>query len=161
MASESAFSRAGLSRISQPLAPSRLAMILAVSVVISSYHLALAQRRDLCLAEAQARQHILCRFPRLGRGPAHPARRAGECHRLAYQPNLAQSGMAEATGNAEVLHLRIGEDLVDPVDRAAGHAGPVQPFDPVAPLALLQLLRHGRDRGGAVLLAQLVAGEAG
>ena len=43
-----------------------------------------------------------------------------------------------ALRDAEMLDLRIGEDLVDRVDRPARHAGLVEALDPVGAAALVR-----------------------
>src|SRR2546423_15664349 len=68
----------------------------------------------------------LRRWPVLG-----GLRRVGEVDRLADHLDIAELWMPHALGNAEMLHLRLGECLVDGVDRPAGHARVVQQLHPL------------------------------
>ena len=72
------------------------------------------------------------------------ARRARQGHRLAEVRNLA-----ELLHHVQALHLRIGERLVDRVDRPRGHAGLVEDLDPGGGIALGEI--------GLELVVQLVA----
>ena len=61
---------------------------------------------------------------------------------------------AHVLGEAEVLHLRVREGLVDRVDRPARHAGLVEGVDPVGAGVLDGFLFHQRVDGIAVLRAR-------
>src|SRR5581483_11144591 len=57
-------------------------------------------------------------------------REGAHVDRLADDVEAAELRMVDRAADAEVLNLRVGEDLVDRVDRAAGHAGLVEFVDP-------------------------------
>ena len=59
--------------------------------------------------------------------------------------------MVDRLGDAEMLHLRVGEGLVDRVDRPARHAHFVQPLDPIGVWVLADDLVQMRIQRRAVL----------
>ena len=95
-----------------------------------SHHLALAQLRDLVLAEAELGQHFLGLLAEFRRPRGHLAWRARQRHRLADELDVAVLVVRHVLGDAEMLDLGVVEHLVDRIDRAAGHAGLVQFLDP-------------------------------
>ena len=65
-------------------------------------------------------------FTLFRRGRAKFPWRAAEINRLADQLLMAMLGSIDGAGDAEVAHLRIGENLVDSVDGSAGDAGRIE-----------------------------------
>ena len=59
----------------------------------------------------------------IGAGGREAARRAAQRHRLADQLDAAQRAVFDALRDPEMLDLRVGENLVDRIDRACRHAG--------------------------------------
>src|SRR6266404_6325728 len=91
-----------------------------------------AQAFDGFVVEAQARQHIVCVLAEFRAGTELLGlRRGAEIDRLADDLDVAELGMMDRLGDAEMLDLRLGEGLVDAVDRPARHAGLVQGGNPL------------------------------
>src|SRR5580658_5741720 len=88
------------------------------------------QRGDVALAETEFLEHRVGVLAEIGRSYYELRRRARQRDALADEPHLALVLLGHALGDAEMLHLRVGEHLVDRVDRATGHAGLVHAFDP-------------------------------
>jgi hypothetical protein len=99
----------------------------------------------------------------VGAGGVEPARGAAEGHRLADQLDIPQLGMVNRLGDAEMLDLRVGEDLIHLVDRPRRHPGLVEPVDPfgagVQACDLLdrrvQCLAVGRARAASLVVGVL------
>src|SRR6202040_4159849 len=69
----------------------------------------------------------------------------------------AEARAAHRRRHAEVAHLRIGENLVDVIDRAAGNSGAFEQLDPVLRRLMTgDLADHGVDRGAVGATALLV-----
>src|SRR2546429_6776098 len=100
-------------------------------MILSSDDLVLAQPPDLRVREAKLAQHFARVLAAVGRRRYHSARRATEGDRLAKYAKRAAGGGHDLAHDPEVLHLRIREDLIDGMDRPAGHTGLVQAFDPL------------------------------
>src|SRR5216684_160080 len=114
-----------------------------------SDHAAGLERVDRLAVVAQARQHLVGMLAELRRGPELLGlRRVGEVDRLADHLDVAELGMLHRPGDAEIFHLRLGEGLVDGVDRPARHARLVQRFHPVR-------RRVGPGDGGDALVHRL------
>src|SRR5438270_9381095 len=125
ISSETALWRAGLSKIRVPTWPSLRKDILPAGWVGSTglllHYLCFSQRLDLRLRESRLVQHLGGVLAPSGRHGGETARGPPQSHRLADHLQRLP-----ALDDAEVLDLRIGEDLVDPVDGPAGNAGSVQ-----------------------------------
>src|SRR4029079_7611974 len=72
-----------------------------------------AQVRDLAGAVSKTAQDLVGMRARIGQWRDHLGRRARHRDRLADHAHIAARRMMQRLGNAEVLHLRIGEDLID------------------------------------------------
>src|SRR6202046_2629135 len=94
------------------------------------YRFRLMQRGDVALADTEFLEHRIGVLPKLWRPHHELRRRARQRDALADEPHLALVLLGHALRDAEMLHLRVGEHLVDRVDRATGHAGLVYAFDP-------------------------------
>ena len=57
---------------------------------------------------------------------------AAHVDRLADHLLRAELRVSDRPGDPEMLDLRIGEGLVDRIDRPARHAGLVEPLDPIS-----------------------------
>ena len=68
---------------------------------------------------------------RLRAGSCNPARCAAQRHRLADEFERTKGGMLDRLRDAEMANLRVGEYLVDRVNRSCRYAGGVEPFDPL------------------------------
>src|SRR5580700_9408337 len=66
----------------------------------------------------------------VGRWHPQGPRRAAQLDGLADERLPAMAGRLDRTRNTQVTHLRIGKDLVDAIDRAAGNSGAVEQIDP-------------------------------
>src|SRR5256885_1372248 len=160
MSSETALWRAGLSKITVPTRPSLRDVILpagwlcstgssllAVSYVLD--HLRLLQRLDLRLRESHLAQHLGGMLAPARRRRGEPARSAPQGHRL---PDDAQRLLF--LHDAEMRDLRVGEHLIDPVDRTARNAGGVQRLDPLRARAVREVPFQRGVQGIAVLRAR-------
>src|ERR1700734_837532 len=94
------------------------------------YRFRLMQRGDVALAETELLEHRVGMLAELRRPRHELRRRARQRDALADQAHLALVLLGHALRDAEMLHLRVGEHLVDRVDRATGHAGLVHALDP-------------------------------
>src|SRR5581483_4442242 len=130
---------------------------------------ALLELGDLVGGETKLDQHLLGVAARDGRGGAERGRRARKAHRRADDRQRAVHRAHDGLRHLQVLHLRIGERLVDRVDRAGGDADVVQLLDELvhrhlAHLRVDRLAQRGavfglRPRGGgreARVLAELL-----
>src|SRR5438128_9926353 len=97
----------------------------------------------------------------LGGRRLHGGRSTGQLHRLAEHVEAAQPRVLDRGGDAEVLYLRIGEHLVDAVDRAAGNAAAGQLRHPFLARAGGEAFIEDRVQALAVRGAQLVVPEFG
>src|SRR5579875_495213 len=166
ISSETALRRAGLLKIRWPTAPSFLAIILSVmgrsGMVSSSDDAARAQIGDRVIAVAELAQDRIGVLAELGgRAQRFGLRRAAHIDRLADDADRAELRVVDRPRHCEMLHLRIGKDLVDRIDRPARHADLVQQRDPVGAragprdrrdplverLAILRAQRPGRVIG--------------
>src|SRR5262249_24781962 len=133
MSTETALCRAGLLKVIQPTAPSLRAIMRSVPVSMGFsvgvqaaklavlHDLAPPQAGNHLVVVAERTQHLVGMLAALGRRIAGVARRAGELDRLVDDLDIAELGMVDAGGHAEVTHLRVLEHLVHLVDRAARH----------------------------------------
>ena len=97
---------------------------------------------DLVLRVADRRQDVLVVLAELRRrGPDRKARGAVG-HGMAEDGEIAEDRGVHRLRHGEVLHLGIGERLVDAIDRPARHARAVQDLDP---LGARLLARHGHQ----------------
>src|SRR5438105_5356940 len=81
-----------------------------------------AQGRDFRFREPCFAQHLVGVLAILRSGYGEAGGRAAQSERLAEERDVAELLRAYRLSDADVLHLRIGEGLVDLVDRAAGNA---------------------------------------
>src|SRR2546425_7480370 len=95
----------------------------------------------------------------LGGRRLHAGRSTRQLHRLAQHVEAAELRMLDRGGDAEVLYLRIGEHLVDAVDRAAGNPAAVQLRHPFLARAGGEAFIEDRVQAGAVRRALLVVPE--
>ena len=98
-------------------------------------------------------------LPDLGRRRHYRRGRAREPRRLAQHLEAAELRVLDRRGGAEMAHLRIGEHLVDTIDRPAGHARAVEDLDPFGARLLLQAFVERGVQARAVLGALLQAFE--
>src|SRR3954466_11052708 len=133
ISTDTALCRAGLLKIIQPTAPSLRAIMRSVLTTscIGSHHLARAKIRDRRGIIAKLAQHFIRMLAGIGRRALHAAARARELDRLVHDLGLAQVRMPYGRGHAEMPNLRIREDLVHLVDRAARYAGFIEEVDPL------------------------------
>ena len=89
------------------------------------------QVRDLRVVVAQPAQDLLGVLAPLRRRGADAARDAGHVDRRGDQLGLPEPPVLHRGGEAEMLDLRVGEHLVDRVDRPARDAGALEQLDPV------------------------------
>src|SRR5262247_4023733 len=89
-------------------------------------HAALREIPDLLLRVADGRQDLLVGLAELRRRAAQRKTLLAVRDRMAEDGELAEHRRAHRLRHLQVLHLRIGERLVDLVDRTAGYAGLVQ-----------------------------------
>ena len=78
------------------------------------------QRRDLVIGAAELAQDLIGMLADRGRVALHTRGRAGEAHRLRQHLQFAEMRRGHLRRHAEMPHLRIGEHLVDGIDRPAG-----------------------------------------
>src|SRR6185436_5161119 len=143
MSSDIALWRSGLLNTMYPTPPSLRESTLSV-LTISFMSVSLcclegllgAQLADLVLAEPELGQHLVGVLAEVRRRRHDVARRARERDRLTHEVDHLLLLIAHAACDAEMLHLRIAERLVDRVDRPARHAGLVQRVDPFGAGAL-------------------------
>src|SRR6267378_33018 len=95
----------------------------------------------------------------LGRRRLYRGRGTRQLHRLSQHVEAAELRMLDRGGDTEVLYLRIGEHLVDAVDRAAGNAAAVQLRHPFLARAGGEAFIEDRVEAGAVRGALLVVPE--
>ena len=95
-----------------------------------SHDLIPPQRADLVLGKLELGQNLVGLFTELRRPRRHLAWRTRQREGLADQANVAAFGVRHVLGDAEMLHLRIREHLVDRIDRAARHAGGIEFLHP-------------------------------
>ena len=115
ISSEIALWRSGLLKIIQPTPSSFFAIILSLGIAVLLRRFRwLLQPLDLGVVVAELAQHLGGVLALRGRCGDDVARRAAQRHRLAEVGDVA-----DLLHDAEVLHLRIGERLVDRVDRPA------------------------------------------
>src|SRR5215472_15129330 len=91
----------------------------------------IAHLSDLVGAVADRCQHLVRARSHLRRRQADILGEPGDADRRGYHFGIADHRRVHFGGHAEMLHLRIGEHLVDRVDRPARYAGALQQFDPV------------------------------
>src|SRR4051812_2318197 len=99
----------------------------------ASDRVGLAQGGDLLCAVAELLEHRAGVLAERGRRRVELARRAREPERLADQRELA---LFHRLRHADMLDLRVGEHLVDRIDRPARHPRLVEPVDPLGAAAL-------------------------
>src|SRR6478752_1187807 len=92
----------------------------------TSYRIRLAQRRNFLGLEAELLEHHVGVFTDPWRMRDQPARRARQRHRLADQLHQRFVLLLHALRDAEMLHLRVSEHLIDGIDRPGGHASLVE-----------------------------------
>src|SRR5262245_34016022 len=130
ISSDTALWRSGLLKVITPIAPRFSASILSVGMSRApsgvSDRLRGARRGDLGIAEAELAQHRVGVRAGGGRRAGGATRRARQLDRLADHARAA-----DRLGDAEMRDLRVGEHLVDRVDRSARHAGLVEAPDPL------------------------------
>src|SRR5262249_30437129 len=115
---------------------------------------------DLVFAVAEAGQDLLVVLPQLRRRGADRQPALAVADRVPQDREVSQRGRVHRLRHLQVLHLRIREGLVDPVDGAAGHTRVVQDADP---LRAGLPARHRHDLVGqhvAVLGSRARGGEA-
>src|ERR1700677_259506 len=91
---------------------------------------ALAQIGDRSGVVTEAGKDSVGMFALFRRGRAQLPRRAAEINGLADKLLVTMLGSIQGASDAEMAHLRIGEDLVDSVDGSARDAGRVQKLNP-------------------------------
>src|SRR6185312_12237537 len=164
MSSDSALRRAGLLNTIQPIAPSISAIMRSLGEIIfrsSSNRAVAVQSLDGIVVIPELAQHRVGVLAALRRRAVQPRRRAAQRDRLSDQVDAAERRMIDRLGDAQMLHLRVGEDLVHAVDRARRHARRVDDLDPLGRgLGLGDLLDRGVEPV-AVLEPSLVAGVLG
>ncbi len=69
--------------------------------------------------------------------------------------------MLDRLGDADMPDLRVGEDLIDGVDRSAGHAGAIEDIDPRGAIALRRIVLDRGVEHIAVGGTRVVGGVAG
>src|SRR5439155_1023546 len=121
------------------------------------YNLRLPQLLDLAFAVAQLGEHLGGVLAQLRRRSRDSRRRAREPDRLVDDADLAELRALRAHRGAEMPHLRVGEHLVDRVDRAARHFGRDHHLDPLGGGARGERLLDLRIQRDAVLRAVLLA----
>src|SRR5207253_165199 len=94
------------------------AMRLITGMVLASHDMAPAQPGDVAVAVAELLEDRRGVLAGIGAGGLEPARRAAQAHRLADQFDAAERGMLDRLRDPEMLDLRVGEHLVDRIDRA-------------------------------------------
>src|SRR5712672_2514606 len=99
----------------------------------TSNRIGLAQGGDLLCAVAELLEHRASVLAELGRRRVQLAGRARQREGLADQRELA---LLHRLRHADMLDLRVGEHLVDRIDRSARHARLVEPVDPLGAAAL-------------------------
>ncbi len=90
-----------------------------------------AGRRSRCRSCPARRAARRCAGPAVAAAAPLVGRRGRHAHRAAHQLDLAGGRMRQLDRHAARLHLRIGEDFADVVDRPARHADRFQLGDPV------------------------------
>src|SRR5712664_2803504 len=121
------------------------------------YNLFLPQLLDLSLVVTQGSKDLGGVLPQLRRRGREGRRRTRELHRLVDDADLAELRALHADRGADVLHLRVGEHLVDGVDRAAGDFAPGENLDPLRGAARRERLVDLGVERDAVLRAVLLA----
>src|SRR5579885_2603079 len=110
-------------------------MRLMTGMLGASNYPALAQPGDVAVAIAEFMQDGVGMFARLGARRPEPARRPAQRDCLPDQLQSPEPGVIDWLGDAEMAHLRIGEYLIDRVDRSRRYAGLVEPLDPFRAVA--------------------------
>src|SRR5665213_431969 len=95
---------------------------------IASHDPFLPQPGDVAGAIAELAENRVAVLAGVGAGGDKAARRAAQRHRLADQLDLAELFVMDLLRDAEMLDLRVGKDLVHPVDRARRHPRLVEPL---------------------------------
>src|SRR4051794_38136551 len=112
-----------ITRPTKPLDP----VISVTSSLMRLNHTARTQTRDAFRIVANSREDLIGVLAELRRRPVlGRLRRLREVDRLADHLDVSELGMAHGLGNAEMLHLRLGEGLIDGIDRPAGYPRVVQ-----------------------------------
>src|SRR5712691_5601562 len=99
---------------------------------LSDYTLG-AKLRDVRVGDfKQSLQDVLRVLPERRRRQLVRDRRLGEAHRAAYQRHFPRERMRQLESQAARDRLRLGEHLLDGVDRAVRHAAGLERLDPFA-----------------------------
>src|SRR5260221_8626096 len=86
---------------------------------------------DFRVPAADFAEHLIGMLAELWGRQANVLRTAGDADWRGDDVALLPCGTVHRRGHAEEFHLRVGEHLVDPVDRAAGYAGGFEQLDPM------------------------------
>src|SRR5258706_7379998 len=121
------------------------------------YDLRLPQLLDLGLVVTQGSKDFGGVLARGGRGGTEAGGRPRRSHRLVDDADLAELRALHAYRCADVLHLRVGEHLVDGVDRTAGDFALGEYLDPLGGAARRERLVDLGVERDAVLRAVLLA----
>src|SRR5260370_30334867 len=97
----------------------------------------------------------------LRRRRAQARRRPAQRHRLTDKVEAPERGMLDRLGDADMLDLRVGEDLIDGIDRSAGHAGAIEDINPRGAVALRRIVLDRGVERIAVVGTRVVGGVAG
>src|SRR5438128_10172267 len=127
-------------RRSQPLSPNAN----AVRPRARSNNVPGPQVGDRRIVVAKLAQHHFVVLAALRRRRAQARWRPAQRHRLTDKVEPPEGRMLHRLRDADMLDLRIGEDLIYGVDRSAGHAGAVEKIDPRGTIALRRIIL---DRG--------------
>src|SRR5215472_10749208 len=112
-------------------------MRLMTGMTASSDDAALAQPGDLAGVVAERLEDRLGVLAGFRAGGLETARRAAQGHGLTDQLDAAERRVLDRLSDPEMLDLRVGEDLVDPIDRAGRDTGLIEPLDPFGAVARL------------------------
>src|SRR5690606_13836167 len=135
ISSDTALRFSGLLKTTWPTPSSRRLMILSVMSVLRwlstaggrrSDHFGRAQLGDPPVAIAELVQNLVGVLAHQRRRHADARRRPAHDDRLADQLGVAALVRVHGLREAQMAHLRIGEHLIDGIDRAARHARLVQ-----------------------------------
>src|SRR5258708_147165 len=97
----------------------------------------------------------------LRRRRAQARRRPAQRHGLSDKVEMPELRMLDRLSDAEMLDLRIGEDLIDRVDRSTRHPGAIEDIDPRGAVALRRIVLDRGVERIAVVGTRVVGGVAG